>query len=1063
MPRIPDFSPAELQTRARADLQRFAVTQAAYARATRDAMPPGGGDATSRFRSQFRDEAQAMAARWSPEVRQRLAWRIDELGSELTGPLAEAEAGERRRYHVERQDGLDAELLRTIAEHPDAAMRDAAEQQLTGTARNPDLPQVAWDARLKGLPDRLAAAKGAAILADPEARRAIWQRPPAPGEAGPGDAGSPDGAADAVSASVPTTIDPATLADGGHGHAGAWFRTRHPDASDAVMRKFARNAVQRHGEDRDRAAAERDAVMGLVAPDYLSILTTGQGHPDLTPNRILKSLDPGLAKLVFEGQRTAGERYVASLRAAPAGGMPLRIPLADRRPADPAAAGPSGAAAGPLASPPAGAAAPPVRAQEGPVPAGSWQPTATMTLPGMPAGTSATGMPGLPGLAGNGPPQAAPGGMDPLGLARGGMAALAAGADPASLDRDAVLTPVSYRQPGETPPAPVAPKADPNKPAGIGFHAPAGLDFPALVAEARAAPKRFRARILAVIDRAQAEIRSLYDPTADQGGAFAQGQSVGFHQAAATGYAAALIGSALTGTTEALDRFEAGLPGMSVNNGLAAYRGLDGELRRQIQANPGASLSEGELADLVDRGQRFQDSLVSRAPVAPAVPRGAAPHAQPPANAQAPDGDPLSGPIPEPLDRGSPSNFGFARPGGFDPSAFAGQLKAARWKLSGEVYSKIDHSLEDMRAHYEPAFWQGGGRALGQPPEFQESLADAYAAAIAFAAVTGSLDAVDYLQNELKRIPVRGSLAAYKALAGDLATRLQVNKGQPLSGADFIQLMEDGRTLQDDFISKAYRYHYDLVGTVLGGIVLEAPALLRSGRSAAKAMQSVLEPNPKAMGHGSAKIESVPPEPPPRPPSKDDVDGPITSKISPIPDFEDPVRYPQFKRGAPLRPNEEVIRKFEQAGHSRQSAFSLAIDEAFNNRVHKFKFISLDEVRNPGRIVPVKSGSPSPNDILLAKRIGGVPNSAFDNILLKGGSPRELDTISDIYIAQTKLAFKLKKAMRRQARTTFEVALATGRIPYFHSNDGFSDETMRIIRQYENEYGITAKIDDVPF
>ncbi|MDQ0469775.1 hypothetical protein [Labrys wisconsinensis] len=65
MPRIPDFSPAELQTRARADLQRFAVTQAAYARATRQAMPPGGGDATSRFLGQFRDEAQAMAARWS--------------------------------------------------------------------------------------------------------------------------------------------------------------------------------------------------------------------------------------------------------------------------------------------------------------------------------------------------------------------------------------------------------------------------------------------------------------------------------------------------------------------------------------------------------------------------------------------------------------------------------------------------------------------------------------------------------------------------------------------------------------------------------------------------------------------------------------------------------------------------------------------------------------------------------------------------------------------------------------------------------------------------------------
>ncbi|MDQ0468047.1 hypothetical protein [Labrys wisconsinensis] len=391
MPRIPDFSPAELQTRARADLQRFAVTQAAYARATQAAMPPGGGDATSRFLGQFRDEAQAMAARWSPDVRQRLAWRIDELGSELTGPLAEAEAGERRRYHVERQDAHDAELLRTIAEHPDAAMRDAAEQQLTGAVpASPDLPQAAWDSRRKALPDRLAAAKGAAILADPEARRAIWQRPSAAGEAGPGDAGSPDGAADAPPTSVPTAIDPATLADGGHGHAGAWFRTRYPDASDAVMRKFAGGAVQRHGEDRDRAAAERDAVMGLVAPDYLSILTTGQGHPDLTPNRILKSLDPGLAKLVFEGQRKAGERYVASLRAAPAGGMPSEVPVADRRPPqDLAGAGPSGEAAGSLASPQAGAAAPSGPGQDGPVATQPWLLPMSATLPAKPAGTSA--------------------------------------------------------------------------------------------------------------------------------------------------------------------------------------------------------------------------------------------------------------------------------------------------------------------------------------------------------------------------------------------------------------------------------------------------------------------------------------------------------------------------------------------------------------------------------------------------------------------------------------------------------------------------------------------------
>ncbi len=157
------------------------------------------------------------------------------------------------------------------------------------------------------------------------------------------------------------------------------------------MRKFARGAVQRHGEDRDRAAAERDAVAGLVAPDYLSILTTGQGHPDLTPNRILKSLDPGLAKLVFEGQRKAGERYVASLRAAPAGGMPSEVPLADRRPPQDLAGGRPIRRGGGIARVAAGRSQPPrpVQGRTGRSPLSRGSCLWSATLPAKPAGTSA--------------------------------------------------------------------------------------------------------------------------------------------------------------------------------------------------------------------------------------------------------------------------------------------------------------------------------------------------------------------------------------------------------------------------------------------------------------------------------------------------------------------------------------------------------------------------------------------------------------------------------------------------------------------------------------------------
>ena len=64
---------------------------------------------------------------------------------------------------------------------------------------------------------------------------------------------------------------------------------------------------------------------------------------------------------------------------------------------------------------------------------------------------------------------------------------------------------------------------------------------------------------------------------------------------------------------------------------------------------------------------------------------------------------------------------------------------------------------------------------------------------------------------------------------------------------------------------------------------------------------------------------------------------------------------------------------------------------------------------------------------LLAERIGGEASVRFAN-----GPSNEFDALSPDYVAQAKPAnFTLNQAFRNQAKTTFEVALQSGRTPYF--------------------------------
>lgn len=76
---------------------------------------------------------------------------------------------------------------------------------------------------------------------------------------------------------------------------------------------------------------------------------------------------------------------------------------------------------------------------------------------------------------------------------------------------------------------------------------------------------------------------------------------------------------------------------------------------------------------------------------------------------------------------------------------------------------------------------------------------------------------------------------------------------------------------------------------------------------------------------------------------------------------------------------------------------------------------------------------------------------------------REVDSISDIYVAQSKPgSIPLGKAFRDQAKATFEIALATKRVPYFHFEGAPHRDVIRKLAEYGKRYGITPVIDTKP-
>lgn len=95
---------------------------------------------------------------------------------------------------------------------------------------------------------------------------------------------------------------------------------------------------------------------------------------------------------------------------------------------------------------------------------------------------------------------------------------------------------------------------------------------------------------------------------------------------------------------------------------------------------------------------------------------------------------------------------------------------------------------------------------------------------------------------------------------------------------------------------------------------------------------------------------------------------------------------------------------------------------------------------------------------LLAERIDGKASVRFAN-----GPANEFDALSTEYVAQAKPAnFTLNQAFRNQAKATFEVALQSGRTPYFQFDGPPGPGVLRTLSRYADRYGIEPVIDLTP-
>ena len=113
--------------------------------------------------------------------------------------------------------------------------------------------------------------------------------------------------------------------------------------------------------------------------------------------------------------------------------------------------------------------------------------------------------------------------------------------------------------------------------------------------------------------------------------------------------------------------------------------------------------------------------------------------------------------------------------------------------------------------------------------------------------------------------------------------------------------------------------------------------------------------------------------------------------------------------------------------------------------------------RFSGRLLKVNN--PDPAADALAKRIRGESRVKFES----DPAAKEFDAISNNYIAETKPALRvLNERIRKQMKTAFEAAKATGRKVYYHFEGAPGQEIINKLYEYSERYNVEVIIDVEP-
>ncbi|MFJ1311918.1 hypothetical protein, partial [Agrobacterium sp. P15N1-A] len=164
---------------------------------------------------------------------------------------------------------------------------------------------------------------------------------------------------------------------------------------------------------------------------------------------------------------------------------------------------------------------------------------------------------------------------------------------------------------------------------------------------------------------------------------------------------------------------------------------------------------------------------------------------------------------------------GFASPCGTNLETLAEHARNNPQLFAQEVHHIIGDAVADVLARYEPTL-DGHAMSNGQSREFQESLATAYACAIAWSSLTGDPSFIRNLNMSLSSIDNQSGINAYRGMAGIVLEKIgpadpATGKGTPVDLAYVDDWMGQGISNEGELANRADRR--TAAGIVLSGVV----------------------------------------------------------------------------------------------------------------------------------------------------------------------------------------------------------------------------------------------------